>query len=160
VAAHILFGRDAMSFLKCSYCGNRCVDGVHHTYWFIPSRHADAFRVRQRLCSTCLAVNVDALLTPPDAETLTCSACGISVEDEVFPVYVTWYDGDKIAHRGAMALCEQHQLELKVRADMNALDLPDRYVEEVDRAVTAPLSATAIIHSVGRADPGRKHGHR
>lgn len=145
-----------MSFLKCSYCGRRCTEGYAHVYWFAPTRSPEVFRVRQRLCYDCLATNVDALLTPDDAETLTCSACGISVEDDVYAVYVTYYRRGENAFRGAMALCEEHQLEIKVRAAKDASELPDRYVEAPDLAVATPVSATEALHALGRQDQVRR----
>lgn len=147
-----------MSFLKCSYCGHRCVDGVAHVYWFAPSHGPDVFRVRQRLCYDCLATNVQALLTPADVEDLTCAACGISVEEDVFPVYLTYYVKGEEPTRGAMALCEEHQLEIKVRAAKDALDLPDRYIDSVDMATVAAVPAPQVYSALGRQDPGVKHG--
>jgi NMD protein affecting ribosome stability and mRNA decay len=126
-------------------------------YWFAPVRGSDVFRVRQRLCPDCVATNIEALLTPQDAESLTCSACGISVEDDVFPVYVTWYPEKSEAARGAMALCEEHQLELRVRASQDALELPDRYVELPDRIVASATPATEVFKAVGRVDPGLRY---
>lgn len=146
-----------MSFIPCSFCGKRNVGKLNHVYWFAPNREGEVFRVRQRLCEDCLAVNVGALLTPEDQELLTCSACGISVEDDVYPVYLTWYPEHKLAVRGAMALCEEHQLEIKVRASQGALELPDRYVEAPDRVVAAPTPALEAFRAVGRLDPGVKH---
>jgi NMD protein affecting ribosome stability and mRNA decay len=136
-----------MSFLKCSFCGQRCVAGACHVYWFAPSRTGDVFRVRQRLCEDCLATNVVALLTPEDQEELTCSACGIDVEQDVYPIYVTWFVKQEGATRGAMALCEEH-----------ALELPDRYVEAPDRVVASAGPARDVFLAVGRPDPGIKHG--
>lgn len=148
-----------MSFLRCSYCGRRCVDGVCHTYWFAPSRGPDVFRVRQRLCVDCVSTNVESLLTPPDAELLTCSACGISVEDDVYAVYVTCYRKGNDPVRGAMALCEPHQIELKARASKGSLELPDRLVDVPDLPVATTPSAPTVYASLGRLDPGLKRRH-
>jgi hypothetical protein len=136
------------------------MSGIAHVYWFAPSRDGDVFRVRQRLCEDCLAANVTALLTPPDAEELTCSACGISVDEDVFPIYLTWYVKREGAVRGAMALCEEHQLEIKVRAGKDALQLPDRAIETPDLGVAEIASHAAAVYSaLGRRDPGIKHPH-
>lgn len=166
-----------MSFLKCGYCGHRCAEGVAHVYWFAPSRQGDVFRFRQRLCIDCLATNVTALASDEHVDELTCSACGISVEHDVFPIYFTYYLKGHEAERGAMALCEEHQHELKLRAAMGALELEDRYINEADARVTearpAPYvvsrmssagstiphrSAEDTFRGLGRLDPGPKHG--
>lgn len=147
-----------MSLLKCAFCEKRCLAGVNHVYWFAPGRSGDVFRVRQRLCDDCLATNVGALLTDEGAETLTCSACGISVEDDVYPIYVTWYAKREGATRGAMALCEEHQLELKVRAAKDATQLEDRYIETPDQVVAGVTPhPSAVYAALGRTDVGRIH---
>jgi hypothetical protein len=70
---------------------------------------------------------------------------------------VTWYPNKSDAQRGAMALCEEHQLELRVRASKDALDLPDRYVEPADQVVAAPAPPSIVYDALGRRDPGRRH---
>lgn len=147
-----------MSFLKCSYCGTRMHGAVYYVYWFAPPRDGGRFSYRQRLCTDCFAINVEALLTPDDVEDLTCSACGISVEMDVYPLYATWATKGTDKTRGQMALCEEHQLELKVRASKDALELPERYLDARDLAAIAPVSAGATFQAVGRTDPGVKHG--
>jgi hypothetical protein len=148
-----------MSLLRCAFCEKRCVTGVSHVYWFAPGRDGGVFRYRQRLCLACLAVNVLALTTPEDAETLTCSACGISVDDDVWPIYMTWYVKRGGATRGAMALCEQHQLEIKLRAAKDATPLEDRDIEARDSVVGKPMApASDVFSSLGRIDPGLKRG--
>lgn len=127
--------------------------GWAHVYWFAPSRTGNVFRVRQRLCNDCYAVNVLALTTPPDVEELTCSACGIDVEDDVYPIYITCYVKGQEPFRGAMALCEEHQLELKVRADRDSLALPDRYLDTADAPVFQSPPAEAVYRALGRVDP-------
>jgi NMD protein affecting ribosome stability and mRNA decay len=152
-----------MSLLKCGMCQKRMIDGVNHVYWFAPTPGAQAFRVMQRLCTDCLAVNVESLLTPEDADLLTCSACGINVEEDVYPIYVTWYTKGNSALRGSMALCEEHQLELKVRAANGATELPDRYIETPDQVVAQPAPpATVVYAALGRADyaKNRKQGFK
>jgi hypothetical protein len=144
-----------MSFIPCSACGHRNVGRLTHVYWFSPNHGEAAFRVRQRLCSGCLAERVTSWLSPEDAETLTCPACGISVEDQVFAVYVTYYEDPQQASRGAMSLCEQHYIHCINGATEGAMTLPDRYLEEPDRALTVPRpSADEVLHSMGRV--GRK----
>jgi hypothetical protein len=148
-----------MSLLKCGFCGKRCISGVHYVYWFAPSRVADVFRVRQRLCDDHLHLNVYALLTPESAETLTCSACGISVDDDVFPIYVTIWGKEKEPERGAMALCEEHQQELKVRAAMGATILEDRdapSIEHIERE--SHVAAREVYTAMGRKDPRAGYG--
>ena len=145
-----------MSFIQCSFCERRNCGHLSHVYWFAPLRDSSVFRVRQRLCPDCLATNLEALLTPQESETLTCSACGISVEDDVWPIYVTWYPHKNEAQRGAMALCEEHNQELRVRAAQNALELPDQMVQIPDVVVATHLPAEAVYASLGRVDPRGK----
>lgn len=121
-----------MSFIPCSYCGRRNCGALRHVYWFAPLRNAEVLRVRQRLCPDCLGANLSALLTPLESEALTCSACGIGVEDDVRAIYVTWYPDGKTLERGAIALCESHFQEMRERITLNALELPDRYLDETD----------------------------
>lgn len=125
-------------------------------YWFAPLRTGEVLRTRQRLCPDCLAANLEALLTPPEVDALTCSACGIDVEEDLHAVYVTYYPPKAGAVRGAMALCEEHALEVRVRARINALDLPDRMVEPADRVFSEPVSVEATYRALGRVDPGVK----
>lgn len=146
-----------MSLIRCSYCGCRDCGDIAHVYWFAPVREADVLRVRQRLCPECVQANIESLLSPPDAESLTCPACGISTEDDVYPVYVTYYPSKSGAVRGAMALCEVHQLEVRLRASKDALDLPDRFVETPDQVVSEPATTSGVFRALGRRDPGVKH---
>ena len=139
-----------MSFVPCSYCERRHCGTLRHVYWFAPLRGDDVLRVRQRLCPDCYAANLVALLTPLDCETLTCSACGISIEDDVHAIYVTHYPNRDVAERGAMALCEVHFDELRERISRNALELPDRYLDETDvvsfdAAPPVPLSPSGEL---------------
>jgi hypothetical protein len=146
-----------VSFIPCSICARRNCGDLRHVYWFAPVRGADVLRVRQRLCPDCLAATVEALLTPPEAETLTCSACGISVEDDVFPIYLTWFPDKKKSERGAIALCEPHNVELRQRIQLGATVLPDRDIDPVDQVLAQPISAYAAFSALGRVDPGPKH---
>jgi hypothetical protein len=146
-------------------------------YWFAPLRNGDVLRVRQRLCPDCVAANIEALLAPLDAETLTCGACGISVEDDLYAFYLTYYPPKAGPVRGAMALCEEHHLELRLRASMNSTVLEDRMLDRVDAltmvaeppatvvrpgsTVNAPRahpSAETVYRGLGRVDPGIKRG--
>jgi hypothetical protein len=146
-------------------------------YWFAPLRNGDVLRVRQRLCPDCVATNIEALLAPPDAETLTCGACGINVEDDLYAIYLTYYPPKAGPIRGAMALCEEHHLELRLRASMNSTVLEDRMLDAVDAVTMVPEPPTAVVRlgsavdaarahpsaeavyrGLGRVDPGIKHG--
>lgn len=131
--------------------------GVYYVYWFCPQPNGDRFSVRQRLCADCFAINVEAMLTPLDVDDLTCSACGISVESDVYPMYATWSTKGQDKTRGQMALCEDHQLELKARASKNSLVLEDRYINGPDIAVARGAPSTdAVYQALGRLDPGTR----
>jgi hypothetical protein len=147
-----------VSFIPCSSCGRRNCGYLSHVYWFAPLRDASAFRVRQRLCPDCLSANLESLLSPLDGDVLTCPACGISTEDDVFPVYVTWYPPKADAQRGAMSLCEQHNLDVRLSASQGATELAERDIPLPDRPVAAAVPASAVFSAIGRLDPGLKHG--
>jgi hypothetical protein len=115
-------------------------------------------RKRQRLCVECLQNYVISLITPDDAETLTCPACGISTEEDVQPIYVTYYSPKSAGEKGAMAFCASCAIEARLRACHNAEDLPDRYLDQGDRATFPAPPATTVFRDIGRADPGVKHG--
>jgi hypothetical protein len=161
----------------CSFCGHRMVSGTNHVYWFIVNTQTEPTRLRQRLCDDCFAANVLAMLTPEAQDDLTCPACGMSTMNDVFPIYVTYYQHRSAAERGAMALCAEHNQELSLRAHMNATELEDRYLDSTDTQLLAPASATdrvvrvgpparptpqipadQLFRSLGRRDPGPKHG--
>lgn len=139
-----------MSFIPCSVCGRRNVGYLAHTYWFAPNHGEAAFRVRQRLCSSCLQERVLGWLSPEDAESLTCPACGISVEDQVFAVYVTYYPSKGETARGAMSLCEPHYQTCINGATEGALTLPDRMIPEPDVLLASTrVSGADVMHSMG-----------
>lgn len=139
-----------MSFIPCSVCGRRNVGYLAHTYWFAPNHGEAAFRVRQRLCSSCLHERVTSWLSPEDAESLTCPVDGISVEDEVFAVYVTYYPSKGETARGAMSLCELHYQVCINGATEGAMTLPDRMIEEPDVPLVSPrVSGADVMRSMG-----------
>jgi hypothetical protein len=70
---------------------------------------------------------------------------------------VTWFPDRKISERGAIALCEEHHLEMRLRISQGALELPDRFIEPQDLPVAEPASASDVYSALGRADPGLKH---
>jgi hypothetical protein len=147
-----------MSLLRCSMHDTRQPGRLSHVYWFMPMSDGTVLRKRQRLCHECLNLHVIELLTPEDAENLTCPACGISTEEDVSPVYVTYYPPGFEGVRGAMAFCDRCAIEARLRACHNADDLPDRLVDLPDQAVAQPVSAEAAFRAIGRRDPGLKHG--
>jgi len=57
-----------------------------------------------------------------------------------------------------MALCEEHHLEVRVRASQDAVPLEDRFIDLADRIVASPTPAIEAFRAVGRIDPGVKHG--
>lgn len=60
-----------------------------------------------------------------------------------------------------MALCEEHNLEMKVRASKDALTLEDRMIDAPDTRVAYPSpSGPATFTALGRLDPGVKHSAR
>ena len=139
-----------MSLIPCSRCARRNVGPLAHTYWFAPVPNGDVLRVRQRLCPECLERDVEQFLTPDDAELLACPVCGISTEEDVDAVYVTYYPKGGEPVRGAMALCHEHALTVRRMAAEGAKVLEDRYVEPADYGVAAPVrSAEAVATALG-----------
>lgn len=146
-----------MSLLQCAAHGTRQPGPICHVYWFMPQLDGTTLRKRQRLCSDCLQTYVLSLLTPEDAETLTCPACGISTEQDVQPIYVTYYEPKAAGQKGAMAFCPSCAIETRLRACHNAEDLPDRYLDQGDLVTFPAPPATTVFHDLGRPDPGVKH---
>lgn len=139
-----------MSFIPCSACRRRNVGYLAHCYWFAPRRDQPAFRTRQRLCEDCLEYALTQWLSPEHAETLTCPVDGISVEDEVFGVYVTYYPKSGGEQHGAMSLCETH-FDIKLYdASVGAIVLPDREQPERELGPSAPhVPADEVMRSMG-----------
>jgi len=147
-----------MSLLPCAAHGSRQPGPIAHVYWFMPQLDQTVLRKRQRLCQECLQNYVISLLTPEDAEFLTCPACGISTEQDVSPVYVTYYEPKMPGQKGAMAFCASCAIEARNRASHNAEDLPDRYLDQGDMVTFPAAPAKVVFADLGRADPGLKHG--
>lgn len=140
-----------MSFIPCSACRRRNVGYLAHCYWFAPRGDGDAFRTRQRLCEDCLDSHLTQWLSPDDAESLTCPVDGMSVEDQVFGVYVTYYPKSGGEQHGAMSLCETH-FDIKLYdASVGALVLPDREQPERELGPATPhVPAAEVMRSMGR----------
>jgi hypothetical protein len=147
-----------MSLLRCASHGTRQPGALNHVYWFMPQLDGTTLRKRQRLCTECFENYVLALLTPEDAETLTCPGCGISTEEDVQPIYLTYYPSKSPAVKGAMAFCTSCAIEARLRACHNADDLPDRFLDTRDLTCFSSPSATEAFTDIGRRDPGQKHG--
>lgn len=146
-----------MSLLRCSGHGTRQPGALTHVYWFMPRADGTTLRKRQRLCSECYETWVVALLTPDDVDSLTCPACGISTDEGVDPIYVTYYPPRSGSEKGAMAFCAACAIEARLRACHNADDLPDRYVDSVDMTVFPDVPPKTTFTDLGRQDPGQKH---
>lgn len=133
-----------MHLIPCSHCRLRPEEKLSQVTWAWNPRPGERLAYRQRLCVSCFCTDVLALDKPfePDGR-VTCPACGIDTEDDMEPVYATAYVPGSGKITFEFPLCPAHAVDVRVRAQSNALLLPERDPESRGLAprLAPPVSA-------------------
>jgi hypothetical protein len=116
-----------MPLIPCSACRERPSEKLCQVTWAWNPRPRERLAYRQRLCVGCFAQRVAPLDQPiPLTGALTCPSCGIDVEHDMEPVYVTSFIPGIGKHRMELPLCGPCAVEVRVRAQENAELLEER----------------------------------
>jgi hypothetical protein len=116
-----------VNLLPCSGCRKRPTEKLSQVTFAWNPEPQKRVAYRQRLCQACFVERVIVLdKEVPLAGALACAACGIDVEHDMSPIYMTAFIPGVGKYRLDIPMCEPDALIVRERAKENAELLPER----------------------------------